>query len=222
MKSETLRFAFYILHFAFFTLRLEISLSLKPGKDNPVEPVWIVLIVVVVVLLWIAVMYNALVRGRNTCDESWSDIDTELKRRYDLIPNLVNVVQGYAKHEREVLERVTQARAAAVASTGSPESQARDENDLVKSVRQLLVVVEKYPDLKASRNFLELQAELVNTEDRIQRARRFYNANVRDYNTRCEVFPSNLIAGSFGFQKREFFEIDAAVERAAPTVKLGG
>jgi len=109
-----------------------------------------------------------------------------------------------------------------VASTGSPESQARDENDLVKSVRQLLVVVEKYPDLKASRNFLELQAELVNTEDRIQRARRFYNANVRDYNTRCEVFPSNLIAGSFGFQKREFFEIQSAIERAAPTVKLGG
>ncbi len=185
------------------------------------EPAWIVLIVVAVVLLWIALMYNALVRGRNTCDESWSDIDTELKRRYDLIPNLVNVVQGYAKHEREVLERVTQARAAAVASTGSPESQARDENELVKSLRQMLVVVENYPDLKANQNFLALQDELVNTEDRIQRARRFYNANVRDYNTRCEVFPSNLIAGSFGFPKREFFEIDNAVERQAPAVKLG-
>jgi LemA protein len=186
-----------------------------------VEPVWIVLIVLVVVLLWIAVMYNALVRGRNTCDESWSDIDTELKRRYDLIPNLVEVVKGYARHEREVLERVTQARAAAVASTGSPESQARDENELVKSLRQLLVVVEKYPDLKANQNFLAVQDELVNTEDRIQRARRFYNANVRDYNTRCEVFPSNLIAGAFGFQEREFFEIDSAIEREAPPVKLG-
>ncbi len=186
------------------------------------HPAYIVLIVVVILLLWIAVMYNALVRGRNTCDESWSDIDTELKRRYDLIPNLVEVVKGYAKHEREVLERVTQARAAAVASTGSPESQAHDENELVKSLRQMLVVVESYPDLKASQNFLALQGELVNTEDRIQRARRFYNANVRDYNTRCEVFPSNLIAGSFGFQKREFFEVDNAIERAAPTVKLGG
>jgi len=185
-----------------------------------VEPVWIVLIILVVVLLWIAVMYNTLVRARNTCHESWSDIDTELKRRYDLIPNLVNVVQGYAKHEREVLERVTQSRAAAVASTGSPESQARDENQLIRSLRQMLVVVEKYPDLKASRNFLELQGELVNTEDRIQRSRRFYNANVRDYNNRCEVFPSNLIAGSFGFQKREYFEIDSAIEREAPAVKI--
>ena len=184
------------------------------------EPVWIVVIVIAIVLLWIAVMYNTLVRGRNTCDESWSDIDTELKRRYDLIPNLVNVVQGYAKHEREVLERVTQARAAAVASTGSPEAQAQDENQLVRSLRQMLVVVEKYPDLKASQNFLELQSELVNTEDRIQRSRRFYNANVRDYNTRCEVFPSNLIAGVFGFQKREFFEVDSAVQREAPAVNL--
>ncbi len=184
------------------------------------EPVWIVLIVVVLVLLWIAVMYNTLVRGRNTCDESWSDIDTELKRRYDLIPNLVNVVQGYAKHEREVLERVTRARAAAVASTGSPETQAKDENELVKSLRQMFVVVERYPDLKASQNFLELQDELVNTEDRIQRSRRFYNANVRDYNNRCEVVPSNLIAGTFGFQKREYFEVDAAIQREAPAVKI--
>ena len=186
------------------------------------EPVWIILIVFVVVLLWIAVMFNTLVRGRNTCDESWSDIDTELKRRYDLIPNLVEVVKGYAKHEREVLQRVAQARAAAVASTGSPESQARDENVLVHNLRQLLALVENYPDLKANRNFLALQEELSNTEDRIQRARRFYNANVRDYNTRCEVFPSNLIAGSFGFQRREFFEIDNAIQREAPAVKLSG
>lgn len=183
---------------------------------------WIVLIVVLVVLLWVAAMYNTLVRGGKMCDESWSNIDTELKRRYDLIPNLVEVVRGYAKHEREVLQRVTEARAAAVASTGSPESQARDENELVKSLRRLLVVVEKYPDLKASQNFLELQRELTNTEDRIQRARRFYNANVRDYNTRCEVFPTNLIASAFGFSRREFFEVERAVEREAPVVALGG
>jgi len=184
------------------------------------HPAVLVLVVVVLLALWIAVMFNALVRGRNTCNESWSDIDTELKRRYDLIPNLVNVVQGYAKHEREVLERVTQARTAAIASQGSPESQARDENELVKSLRQMLVVVENYPDLKASRNFLELQTELSNTEDRIQRSRRFYNANVRDYNNRVEVFPSNLVARLFGFQLREYFEIENVIQREAPAVKM--
>ncbi|MGQ9575233.1 MAG: LemA family protein [Thermoguttaceae bacterium] len=184
------------------------------------DPALVVLGVALLVLVWIAAMYNGLVRGRNTCDESWSDIDTELKRRYDLIPNLVEVVRGYAKHEREVLERVARARAAAVASTGSPESQARDENVLVRGLRELLAVAENYPELKASRNFLDLQEKLAHTEDRIQRARRFYNANVRDYNNRCEVFPSNLVASGFGFQKREFFEIEDVIQRQAPPVTL--
>lgn len=182
--------------------------------------VGIIVGVIVLTILWIAFMYNSLVRGRNHCKESWSNVDTELKRRYDLIPNLVETVKGYAKHEREVLERVTQARAAAAASHGSPGSQARDENVLVSSLRQLLAVAENYPDLKASKNFLELQHELVNTEDRIQRARRFFNGNVRDYNNRVEQVPSNIIANTFHFRKEEFFEIDNAVERIAPEVKI--
>jgi len=180
----------------------------------------VVFSVVFLLILWVAFIYNALVRGRNHCDEAWSGIDTELKRRYDLIPNLVSTVKGYAAHERETMERVTQARNTAVDSHGSPASQARDENVLVDSLKRLLAVVESYPDLKASQNFLKLQQELVNTEDRIQRARRFYNGNVRDYNNRVQVIPSALIARPFGFKEREFFEIESAVERAAPAVKM--
>jgi LemA protein len=165
-------------------------------------------------------MYNSLVRGRNHCTESWSNVDTELKRRYDLIPNLVETVKGYAKHEREVLERVTQARATAVASQGSPASQAKDENVLVQGLRQLLAVAENYPDLKASKNFLELQHELTNTEDRIQRARRFYNGNVRDYNNKVQSVQTNILASIFHFKNEEFFEIENAVERLAPEVKI--
>ncbi len=180
----------------------------------------IVVAVVLLLILWVAFMYNSLVRGRNHCDEAWSNVDTELKRRYDLIPNLVDTVKGYAAHERETMERVTEARNAALASQGSPASQARDENVLVDSLRRLLVVVERYPDLKASHNFLKLQEELINTEDRIQRARRFYNGNVRDYNNTVEVFPSALVARVVGFKEREFFEIEVAAERIAPVVKV--
>jgi LemA protein len=176
--------------------------------------------VALVVLLWVAGLYNALVRVRNACDESWADIDTELRRRYDLIPNLVETVKGYAAHEREVLERVTQARNTAQANHGSPESQAKDENVLVGGLRQLFAVAENYPDLKANQNFLKLQEELSVTEDRLQRSRRFYNANVRDLNNRIEVFPSNIIAQQFGFQKREYFEIEDAAVREAPAVKF--
>jgi len=172
------------------------------------------------VLIWVAAMYNSLVRRRNACDESWADVDTELKRRYDLIPNLVETVKGYASHERETLERVTAARTAAVASTGSPASQAKDENVLVGALRQLFAVVENYPNLKANENFLKLQAELSNTEDRIQRARRFYNANVRDLTNAIELFPSNVVAGIFKFRKREFFEIENVSQREAPDVRI--
>lgn len=171
-------------------------------------------------LLWVALLYNGLVRLRNYCTEAWADIDTELKRRYELIPNLVNTVKGYAKHEHQLLERVVQARNAAQANHGSPEAQAHDENVLVGNLRQLFAVAEGYPDLKANQNFLHLQQELVHTENRIQRARRFYNANVRDLNTRVETFPSNLIANLFSFQKREFFEIEDATERAVPTTRF--
>lgn len=180
----------------------------------------ILVVILLMPLIWIVGTYNGLVRLRNQCRESWSGIDTELKRRYDLIPRLVEVVKGYATHEREVFERVTAARVAALASTGSPATQARDESVLVGTLKGLFAVVEHYPDLKAGTNFLALQEELANTEDRIAAARRFYNANVRDINTRTEIFPSNLIAGMFGFQKEEFFEVEDHTVRAAPVVDL--
>jgi LemA protein len=184
-------------------------------------PLLIVAIPLLLVLIWVVGTYNSLVRLRNFCRESWAQIDTELKRRYDLIPNLVQTVQGYARHERELFRAVAEARAKALASTGSPASQARDENQLVSSLRQLLAVAEAYPELKASAHFLQLQHELVNTEDRLQAARRFFNANVRDLNTRIEVFPSNLIASAFSFEREEFFEVEPAV-RAAPTERGAG
>lgn len=179
---------------------------------------FIVLAIVVIVVAYVAGTYNVLVRLGQQCRESWSGIDTELKRRYDLIPNLVSTVSGYAQHERGVLQAVVEARQRAVESTGSPQSQAKDENALVGALRQMMAVAESYPDLKANANFLQLQQELVNTEDRIQAARRFYNANVRDLNTRVAVFPSNLVAGMFGCKGQEFFEIEDAV-RVAPAVQ---
>ena len=182
----------------------------------------IVLAVVLVLLFWIIGMYNGLVSGRNHVKESWAGIDTELKRRYDLIPNLVETVKGYAAHERETFEKVVEARNRAVASTGSPESQAKDENILVGALKQMFAVAEAYPQLKASENFLALQHQLTETEDRIQAARRFYNANVRDYNNRCQMFPTNLMAGMFHFEPAEFFEIDEAIQRQAPQADLGG
>ena len=181
---------------------------------------WIVLGIVLFILIWVLAMYNGLVKTRNHVTESWSNIDTELKRRYDLIPNLVETVKGYAKHEKEVLERVIQLRNAAQANHGSPKSQADDENQMIGGLRQMFAVAESYPDLKANQNFLALQQELANTEDRIQRARRFYNGNVRDLNVRVETMPSALIANMFGFQKAEFFEIEDASMRAAPVVKV--
>ena len=171
-------------------------------------------------LIVVAAMYNGLVRARNACDESWADIDTELRRRYDLIPNLVECVKGYAAHERETLERVINARNVAMGNHGSPESQAKDENVLVGALKQVFALAEGYPQLKANENFLHLQQELANTEDRIQRSRRFYNANVRDLNNRIDVFPSNLIASSFGFAKREYFEIEDAVVREPVKVQF--
>lgn len=165
------------------------------------------------IVIWIVAMYNRLVRVRQQVGESWSNIDTELKRRYDLIPNLVETVKAYAAHERETLQAVTEAREKARMSTGSPASQASDEKPLVAGLQKLLAVAESYPELKASNQFLVLQSELANTEDRIQAARRFYNANVRDLNTNIEVFPSNLIASLFSFRPAEFFEVESAVVR---------
>lgn len=173
---------------------------------------WICLIAggvpALIALIWFVASYNRLVNLSVLITESWSDIDTELKRRYDLIPNLVSTVKGYAAHEQSVLEAVTKARTQAVASTGSPGSQAQDENQFVQALRQMMVVVESYPQLKADRNFLALQKELVNTEDRLQAARRFFNGNTREFNVLVASFPTNLIAGAFGFTRKDFFEID--------------
>ena len=184
------------------------------------NPTVVIIGVIVAILLWVALNYNALVKTRLHVRESWSDIDTELKRRYDLVPNLVETVKAYATHERELFTRITEARARAAASQGSAGSQAADEKPLVEGMRQLFAVAEAYPDLKASDNFLALQKELANTEDRIQRARRFYNGNVRDMNTRVEVFPSNLIAGMFGFAPEEFFEVETGTVRQVVDVSF--
>ena len=182
--------------------------------------IYVPLGIVLAILIWAVLNYNLLVRIRQQVRESWSGIDTELKRRYDLVPNLVDTVKGYAAHEREVLQSVTEARARAQASTGSPEDQARDEKALVASMRQLLAVAEGYPDLKASTHYLALQKELANTENRIQAARRFYNGNVRDMNTRVEVFPSNLIASMFNFTREEYFEVESSVIREVVDVNF--
>ena len=164
-------------------------------------------------------MYNGLVRAKQHVKESWAQIDTELRRRYDLIPNLVETVKGYAKHEQETLNLAIKCRNQAHANTGSPENQARDENEMVRAVGRLLAIAETYPDLKADRHYLELQHELANTEDRIQRVRRFYNGNVREMNTKVQVFPTNLFASLFGFKLAEYFEIDPAI-RQPVDVKL--
>ena len=165
-----------------------------------------------------AVLYNKLVGARNHCHEAWHNIDTELKRRYELIPNLVKCVKGYAKHEQEVLEKVTRLRGECVRNEGSPASQAGSENKLIRALNGLFVRIEAYPDLKASGNFLQLQEELVNTEDRIQAARRFYNGNVRENNNLVQMFPSSVVAGMFSFTPREFFQIEHARQRQTPQV----
>ena len=177
-----------------------------------------------VVLIGVAMfagLYNGLVRVRNACNESWSDIDTELKRRYDLITNLIESVKAYAAPEKGVFDSVLQARNAAQANHGSPNSQAADETALNSSLRQLFALAEAYPDLKANQNFIKFQEELANTEDRLQRARRFYNANVRDLNNRLETFPSNVVAQMFAFGRREYFEPGGdAAYREVPAVKF--
>ena len=184
----------------------------------------VVLGVLVVLLLiiagWGIGIYNKLVRVRQHLKDSWSGVDVELKRRYDLIPNLVNAVKGYASHESETLEKVIQARNQAAANNGSPASQAKDEGMLVGALKQLAVVVEQYPDLKADSQFINLQNELSETENRIASSRRLYNGNVREMNTAVETFPSVIIAGMFHFDKAEYFEIEDAAVREAPKVEF--
>ncbi len=177
---------------------------------------WVVLSVVVLIGLGLVASYNRFVSQKQLINDAWANIDTELRRRYDLIPNLVETVKGYAQHEREVFENVTRARAQAAAATGTPAQQAAAEGPFVAALRQLFAVAENYPQLRANQNFMALQQELANTEDRLQTARRFYNANVRDYNRRVQSFPSNVIAGMFHFGEAEFFEVPDAVREAGP------
>lgn len=179
----------------------------------------IVVFIVVVLLL----VYNRFVGLRNMVDESWHDIGTELQRRYDLIPNLVNTVKGYATHERELFNSVTSLRLDAMAAPRAPDAQAPKEQALGQGVAKLMAVAEAYPDLKASEQFLSLQRELTDTEDRIQVSRRIYNANVRSYDTMVQSFPALIIARSFDFELRPYFEVDAAVREAGPPpVDLSG
>ena len=182
----------------------------------------VVVLIVIGVLLLLGLIFvlirNGIIGSRNRVDEAWSGIDVQLKRRHDLVPNLVEAVKGYATHEREVFDAVTRARAAAASPGSSPAEQGRQEGALGQALGRLFAVAEAYPDLKASTNFLELQQQLAETEDRIAAGRRFYNANVRALNTRVESFPSNLVASSFGFHKEEYFEVEDEAVRTAPTV----
>jgi LemA protein len=179
--------------------------------------------IVVVVGLWLAFAYNGFVRLINRSKEAWADIDVQLKRRYDLIPNLINTVKGYAEHEQGVLERVTKARADAISAeqTGDPAKTAEAENILTGALRSVFAVAENYPDLKANENFLELQRELSDTENKIQAARRFYNGNVRDLNIKIESVPSNIVASLFKFKPRDFFELEeGSVEKEVVEVNF--
>lgn len=180
---------------------------------------WIILVVIVVIIFWLIGVFNGLIRKRNRVDEAWSDIDVQLKRRYDLIPNLIETVKAYARHEAGTFEKVTQARNSAIQAKGMKEK-AEAENMLSSTLKSLFAVAENYPDLKATQNFLQLQDELSDTENKIQASRRFYNGNVRDFNTKLQVFPTNLIGKMMGFKNKDFFELKEEAEREAPQVKF--
>ncbi len=181
----------------------------------------VVVLVILIPLLWGIVLYNGFIRLRNLVQESWRQIDVELVRRHDLIPNLVESVQGYAAHERQVFDSVTAARANAAQPTSGPAEQAARENQLTQAMSRLFAVAEAYPQLRASENFQQLQTELTNTEDRIAAGRRFYNANVRGLNTKVESFPANIVAGLFKFTRAEYFETDEPAQREAPQINFG-
>ncbi len=179
----------------------------------------ILLIALLAIVVWFVAIYNGLVLLKVRTDEAWSDIDVQLKRRYDLIPNLVSTVKGYAAHESGLFERVTEARASAMNASSAAEKGAA-ENALTGTLKSLFAVAENYPELKANTNFLELQRELSDTENKIQAARRFYNGNVRDLNTKIQVFPDSIVAGMLHIEKREFFEIEEAAQKETPKVEF--
>jgi LemA protein len=178
----------------------------------------IILAVAAAVVGWLILVFNSLIKAKNRTEEAFSDIDVQLKRRHDLIPNLIETVKGYAQHEKEIFIKVTEARAAAI-NAKTIEEKGQAENALSETLKSIFAVAENYPDLKASQNFLQLQDELSDTENKIQAARRFYNGNVRDFNIKIQVFPSNLVAGILGFKKFDFFLAEEA-ERANVQVKF--
>ena len=183
-------------------------------------PVWIILGIIALIIVFLIIIFNSLVGLRNAVKNAWAQIDVQLKRRHDLIPNLVETAKGYMKHERETLEAVTQARQQAVNISDSVADQARKENMLSQTLRSLFAVSENYPDLKANQNFLALQEELTSTENKISFARQFYNDSVMTFNNKIQMFPSNVIAGMFGFKEAEFFEVEDEAEREAPKVQF--
>ena len=190
----------------------------KGGGDR------VALIVLIVIVagfgFYVIGLYNGLVRGRNEVKSAWSSIDVQLKRRYDLIPNLIETVKGYAGHERQTFEAVTKARQQAISFTGTVEERGKVENMLSQTLRSLFAVAEAYPNLKANQNFLALQEELATTENKIGFSRQYYNDTAKQYKNRIEVFPSNMVAGMFGFKAEPFFQVETAAERVAPQVKI--
>lgn len=180
---------------------------------------YILIAVVVVLFLWFIGTYNRLISAKNAADNSWADIDVQLKRRYDLIPNLVETVKGYAGHEKTLFENITKARSVAMGAK-TPAEHAAAENMLSSTLKSLFAVAEAYPDLKASQNFMQLQGELRDTEDKVQASRRFYNANVRDWNTLIQQVPTNIVASTMKFTAREFFEVGDEAQREAPKVQF--
>jgi len=183
------------------------------------SPIFIVLAIILVIIFWIVFAYNSFIRFINRAKEAWADIDVQLKRRYDLIPNLVNTVKGYAKHESSAFENVTKARSMAMGA-GSVVEKGQAENMLTGALKSVFAIAEAYPELKANQNFLELQKELSDTENKIQAARRFYNTNVRDLNIKVESFPNNLVAGAFRFSKMEFFQLEESAAKSPVEVKF--
>jgi len=181
--------------------------------------VWIILIIVIIIAAFAVAVYNGLIRLKNKTAEAWADIDVQLKRRYDLIPNLVETVKGYAKHEKGTFEKVSELRSQAMQATG-PGEKAQAENMLAATLKSLFAVAENYPELKANQNFLDLQSQLSQIEETIQQARRYYNGNVRDFNIKIETFPNNLFVGIMGFKKFEFFEVSSEQEKENVQVKF--
>lgn len=187
---------------------------------EPIVPLVVIGLIFALPLIWLLVNYNSFVRVQQHLRESWADIEVEMKRRYDLIPNLVETVKGYASHERDLFEQVSKLRSQALANEGTPAQQAVDETALQIGVGRLFALAEGYPELKADVHYLALQEELANTEDRIAASRRFFNGNVRDLNQLCEQFPTNIIAGLFGFERADYFELSSEAERIVPRLEL--